>query len=180
MRRLLLLLLLLPSFAWAGSVTLSWTPPTQNEDGTPLTNLEEYHLYYGTTQGGPYPTIIHTNNPNVSTWVVDDLAEGTYYFVATARNTSGVESVWSNEATKIVGAAPPEPPTMLVVVDPTVFSVAKTTNMFVHIAVGTVPVGTECILDQRNNGRYAVPAELVTWAPQVGNPRPLVVVAECG
>ncbi len=170
----------LPFIVFAGSVTLSWTPPTENTDGSALTDLREYHLYYGATSGGPYPNSEHTNDPNVSTWVVENLAEGTYYFVATALNTSSVESAWSNEATKVVGPEGPEPPTMLVVVDPTVFSVAKTTNMFVHIAVGTIPVGTECILDQRSNDRYAVPAELVTWAESVGNPRPQVVVAECG
>src|SRR5262245_53773176 len=30
-----------------GSVTLSWTPPTQNEDGSALTNLSGYEVRYG-------------------------------------------------------------------------------------------------------------------------------------
>ncbi len=30
-----------------GSVTLSWYPPTQNADGSPLTDLAGYRVYYG-------------------------------------------------------------------------------------------------------------------------------------
>ena len=37
-----------------GSATLSWTPPTQNMDGTPLTNLAGYRVYWGTSLGD-YP-----------------------------------------------------------------------------------------------------------------------------
>ena len=31
-----------------GSMSLSWTPPTQNTDGSALTDLAGYKLYYGT------------------------------------------------------------------------------------------------------------------------------------
>ncbi|MDH3432879.1 MAG: putative Ig domain-containing protein, partial [Gammaproteobacteria bacterium] len=34
-----------------GSVTLSWIAPTQNEDGTALTDLAGYKIYWGTTSG---------------------------------------------------------------------------------------------------------------------------------
>ena len=84
-----------------GSVTLTWTAPTQNEDGTDLTDLDGYKLYWGTTPG-VYPNSVTIDNETVTTYVVDDLAPGTYMFVATSFNTSGVESRYSGMATKVV------------------------------------------------------------------------------
>ena len=34
-----------------GSITLSWTAPTENEDGSALTDLAAYKIYYGTSPG---------------------------------------------------------------------------------------------------------------------------------
>ncbi len=84
-----------------GSVTLSWTAPTQNEDGTPLTDLDGYRIYWGTTPG-VYPNSVTIDNESVTTYVIDNLAPGTYEFVATSFNTSGVESAYSVPATKVV------------------------------------------------------------------------------
>ena len=84
-----------------GTATLSWTAPTQNEDGTPLTDLAGYKLYWGTTPGN-YPNSVTIDNPGLTTFVVENLVSGTYEFVATAFNTSGVESQFSNTATKTV------------------------------------------------------------------------------
>jgi hypothetical protein len=97
----------LPAFSIAvdaislGSVTLSWTAPTQNEDGTTLTDLAGYTIYWGTTSGS-YPNSVTVDNASVTTYVVENLAPGTYEFVATAFNTSGVESQYSGAATKVV------------------------------------------------------------------------------
>lgn len=84
-----------------GSATLSWAAPTQNEDGTPLTDLAGYRIHYGVSQGS-YPNKITIDNPGITTYVVDNLTPDTYYFVATAFNTSGIESDYSNLATKTV------------------------------------------------------------------------------
>ena len=84
-----------------GLVTLNWTPPTENEDGTVLADLAGYRIYWGTTPG-IYPASLTIDNPGLSTYVVDNLAPGTYQFVATSMNASGVESVYSNSATKVV------------------------------------------------------------------------------
>ena len=82
------------------STTLSWTPPTQNEDGTTLEDLAGYKIYWGTTPG------VYTNSASVdaglTTYVVENLAPGTYEFVATAINSAGVESRYSNPATKVL------------------------------------------------------------------------------
>jgi hypothetical protein len=84
-----------------GSATLSWTPPTQNTDGSSLTNLAGYKIYWGTSQG-TYPNSVALNNPGLSTYVVENLAAGTYFFVATAVNADGVESSFSSAASKTI------------------------------------------------------------------------------
>ncbi|MDX1406435.1 MAG: putative Ig domain-containing protein [Woeseiaceae bacterium] len=85
-----------------GSATLSWQPPTQYEDGTPLgNNLAGFKIYWGTTPGS-YSNSVTLNNPGLTTYVVENLAPGTYEFVATAYDVSGVESRFSNAATKTV------------------------------------------------------------------------------
>ena len=84
-----------------GSMTLSWTPPTENEDGSPLGDLAGYNLYYGESEGA-YSKRIRINNPGVTTYVVENLLPKTYYVVATAFNRLGVESSYSNLAIKQV------------------------------------------------------------------------------
>ena len=89
------------SQAALGSMTLSWTPPTQNTDGTALTDLAGYRIYFGLSQGN-YPNRINIDTAGLSTYVVDNLIPDTYYVVATSVNTMGVESVYSNVAIKTV------------------------------------------------------------------------------
>jgi hypothetical protein len=84
-----------------GSATLSWAAPTLNDDGSALTDLAGYKLYWGTTPGN-YPNSVTINNVSVLTYVVDNLAPGTYEFVATSFNSAGVESRYSGTATKVV------------------------------------------------------------------------------
>lgn len=84
-----------------GSATLSWTAPTENDDGSPLVDLAGYKLYWGTTPGN-YPNSVMIDNASISTYLVDNLSPGTYEFVATSFNASGVESRFSNTATKVV------------------------------------------------------------------------------
>lgn len=81
-----------------GSVELSWEAPTQNEDGSPLTDLAGYKVYWGTTPG-EYPNSVTIDNPSVVTYLVENLASNTYYFVATAFNSEGTESAPSDMAT---------------------------------------------------------------------------------
>jgi len=84
-----------------GSVTLSWTPPTKNDDGTTLTDLAGYKIYWGTGSGS-YPNSTRIDNPGISTYVVENLAPGTYEFVATAFNSEDVESAYSGVAVMTV------------------------------------------------------------------------------
>jgi len=81
------------------STTLSWTAPTMNEDGTTLTDLAGYKIYYGKSSRN-YTNTIQIDNPSVTTYVVDNLSPDTYYFAATSVNSSGIESRYSGEAVK--------------------------------------------------------------------------------
>ena len=83
------------------SATLAWTPPTQNEDGSPLTELAGYRIYWGSVPGS-YPNSLTINDPGATRHVLEGLASGNYSFVATAFDTSGNESRFSNAATLTV------------------------------------------------------------------------------
>lgn len=72
------------------SVSLSWKASTSTVIG--------YNVYRGTKTGGPYALI--TSSPEASTNYADNAVTGgtTYYYVVTAVNSKGVESVYSNQA----------------------------------------------------------------------------------
>lgn len=99
----------LPTFAIAvtqagtnlGSAALSWTPPTQNTDGTPIANLAGYNIYYGPSASAMTNKIAVTN-PGLTVYTVADLASGTHYFGITAYTTGGVESGLSSVGSKTI------------------------------------------------------------------------------
>ena len=84
-----------------GSATLTWNPPTQNTDGSPLSNLAGYRVYWGTSQDD-YTSSAILDNPGLSSYVVDQLTPATWFFALTAVNSAGVESTFSNVASKQV------------------------------------------------------------------------------
>lgn len=81
-----------------GTIALSWRAPTQNEDGTQLTNLAGYRAYC--TQGGAV-RLIEVLVP-VTTAVIDRLATGPWICYATAFNSNGTESMPSSNVTKVI------------------------------------------------------------------------------
>ena len=179
---ILFLLLAVQAQAQNGTATLSWTAPTQNTDGSTLTDLAGFKIYAGLVQGGPYGDVsITINNPTTTTFVVPGLAEGTtYFFVTTAFNSASPvqESDFSNEVSKLIPSLVPLPPSGLTV-DPgnlTAFDIVKQKDKYILLAVGTVPAGTACDPNQTVNGHYGVPSDLVAW---FGNVQPPVVVADC-
>lgn len=80
---------------------LSWTPPTQNIDGTALTNLAGYRISYGTSPTALAQTV-QVSNPGVSAYSVTGLAPGTWYFAVRAYTSTGTEGVNSNIVSKVV------------------------------------------------------------------------------
>jgi len=97
----------LPQFSLAvvqnadGSITVSWTPPTLNEDGSALalTDLAAYKFYYGRSPGS-YTKQVRVDAPGggLTSFVIENLTPATYYIVATAINIDEIESRFSNEA----------------------------------------------------------------------------------
>jgi hypothetical protein len=79
---------------------LSWQAPTQNVDGTPLTNLASYKVYYGPASHN-YTQSISVTNPATTQQVIT-LQPGTWYFAVTAIDAAGSESAKSNEVSKTV------------------------------------------------------------------------------
>ena len=73
------------------SKTIAWTPPTNNEDGSPLTDLAGYRIYYGTS-AGDLTEVIELNSPGITSYVIEDLAPGTYFLAMTSFNSEGIES----------------------------------------------------------------------------------------
>jgi hypothetical protein len=85
----------------SGNVSLSWQAPTKNIDGSALTDLGGYAIHYGTVSK-TYTSTITLNNPGLTSYVVDDLPPGTYYFSMTATTTSGEQSGPSQEASTTI------------------------------------------------------------------------------
>ena len=83
--------------AGAHSVTLTWTASTSP-------NIAGYNIYRGTTSlSGPYPTLVNSGLITTTTYVDTSVVGGqTYYYAATAVNTSGVASGDSTPATAVV------------------------------------------------------------------------------
>ena len=77
-----------------GSATVSLTPPAQNSDGSPLTNLGGMRVYYGTSPSS-LTHQIQLAGTTPTTYMISNLAAGTWYFGATAYTTTGAEGAMS-------------------------------------------------------------------------------------
>jgi hypothetical protein len=84
-----------------GSATVSWNPPTDNADGTSLTDLTGYRIYYGRSATALDRTIV-LNNPGLTLYVVENLSPARWYFSMTAVNAKGEESARTQPVTKTV------------------------------------------------------------------------------
>ena len=104
---------------WAMDVTLAW-------DAHAETTLAGYKIYYGRISGGPYDDSASADgaspidvplgslqNPLSPEFTVHDLPSDTYYFVATAYDTEGDESLFSNEVSKRAVVFRPTPAPIL-------------------------------------------------------------------
>lgn len=74
-----------------GSATLNWQAPSQNADGTPLTDLAGYRIHYGTDMSAMNQKIA-IDNAGITTYVIDNLPAGTWHFSLSSVNGSGIES----------------------------------------------------------------------------------------
>jgi hypothetical protein len=80
----------------SGSVALAWTPPTQNDDGSTLTDLSGYKIHYG-SESGNYTSTVDVENPSLSRFQLSSLPQGQIFIAMTAVNASGAQSAFSPE-----------------------------------------------------------------------------------
>ena len=84
-----------------GSASISWFPPTQNTDGSTLTNLAGYLIHYGRNSSSLNGKV-KISNPSVSRYLLGNLTTGKWHFAVSAINTHGVESSLSDVASKTI------------------------------------------------------------------------------
>jgi hypothetical protein len=84
-----------------GSASLSWDAPTQNTNGTPVTDLAGYTIYYGTSPSALTQSV-QVANPSATSYVVSGLSAGTYYFAVSAYSTEGTQSAQSSVGSKTI------------------------------------------------------------------------------
>lgn len=78
---------------------IEWQAPTENVDGTPLTDLAGYNVYWGAASRN------YTDSTPVAASATEwqaTLSSGFYYFAVTALNAGGEESGQSNEVYRYV------------------------------------------------------------------------------
>ncbi len=83
-----------------GTATVQWIAPTQNTDGSTLTNLSGYVLWYGTNSSSLSQSVTITDSAATS-YTVQNLAQGTWYFAVTA-TAGGTQSALSTVVSKTI------------------------------------------------------------------------------
>jgi Putative Ig domain len=84
-----------------GTATLSWTQTMQNTNGSTLTNLAGYRIYYGTSPSN-LSQVIQLTGTGLTTYVISNLSSATWYFGMTAYDSAGIESALSNLGSKAI------------------------------------------------------------------------------
>jgi hypothetical protein len=82
----------------AGAAVLDWTAPTENTDGSALTDLAGYKVYYGTSASNLTESV-KVANPGLTNYTIGNLTPGKWYFAVTSITTAGVESAPSGVVT---------------------------------------------------------------------------------
>jgi len=85
----------------SGSAELAWEMPTQNTNGTSLSDLAGYTIVYGT---GPNAMNhwVQLTNIGTTSYVINGLGQGTWYFAVLSYTLSGANSPLSNIGTKTI------------------------------------------------------------------------------
>lgn len=78
-----------------GSVTLTWTIPTLNTDGSQLTNLMGFKVIYGTSATNLSQSV-NIGSATTDAYQIDNLTSGTWYFAVISVASDGTESAATN------------------------------------------------------------------------------------
>lgn len=167
------------------TASFTWSPPTQNEDGTTLTDLASYKIY-DSRDGVNYGTPVTIPAP-ASTYSWPNLPAGLHYWKISSVSTSNGEGAATPSVQRTLLAlsksfsagvtvtSPPKPPTGFTV---TVSTLAYELRQFSNgtlrfVAVGTVPLGKECGIGLAGN--YAQFTGATITKPVTGG----VIAAKC-
>jgi hypothetical protein len=88
------------SVSTLGEISISWIAPQENVDGTTLTDLASYRIYYG-TESRAYSNILNVAN-SAATSHVFSAPPGDYYITMTALDADGNESAYANEIVRSI------------------------------------------------------------------------------
>lgn len=87
--------------AATGTATLTWTAPTQNTDGSSLTDLAGYRVYHGMSPNA-LDEMTQLPGAGATNYVFMQLASGTHYFAVAAYTSNGMESALSSVGSKTI------------------------------------------------------------------------------
>jgi hypothetical protein len=71
-----------------------------NTDGTPVTTLTGYTIYYGTSSGALTQSVVVS--ASTTSYTITGLAAGTWYFAVTADAADATQSAMSNLGSKTI------------------------------------------------------------------------------
>jgi len=91
----------LPPPPSTGSATLTWTLPTQNTDGSPLTDLAGFRIMFGQSPTALDQSVT-VNSPTATSYTVGNLDSGTWYFAIVAFDSLGGASAPTNLVTATI------------------------------------------------------------------------------
>ena len=86
--------------ATTGTATLAWAPPTTNTNGTAVTPLSGYTIYYGTSATSLTKSVVVSSS--TTSYTMTGLAAGTWYFAMAADASDGTQSAMSNIGSKAI------------------------------------------------------------------------------
>lgn len=136
------------SVAFAGTATVTWTNPTARTDGTalPASQIGSTRVEWGTCSGSAFGTTQGNQSATgaVTSTIISDLIPGTYCFRAATVDAAGVQSGWSNIASKVVPVAPPNPPVIVTVMTTAYIFKITQRGLLRLVQSGTVPLGVAC------------------------------------
>lgn len=87
--------------AVTGSATLTWSAPSQNTDGSAVTDLAGFRVYHGTAANA-LNDVVELQGAGSSSYTYGQLGSGTHYFAVSAFTTGGAESALSAVGSKTI------------------------------------------------------------------------------
>src|SRR5512139_87101 len=85
----------------SGTAMLTWAAPSQNTDGTALTNLAGFKVYHGTSATA-LNDVIQLEGAASTTYTYGQLGSGTHYFAVSAYTVNGLEGDLSALGSKTI------------------------------------------------------------------------------